>query len=435
MKRHENGPACALRALPVVVAAAFSGACLASGFQILEQNGSGLGNAYAGTAAVAQDASTVFFNPAGMALLPQGRSFAVGVDAIQPSAKFENNGSVPATVVGFPASTRPLGDSGGDAGSLAWVPHGYFAISLGPNLSVGFGVSAPFGLKTEYSPEWAGRFLAVKSEIVTVNLNPSIAYKVNDKLSLGLGANYQRIDAELTNKVNLGASETNAIIDADDTAWGYNLGAIYQPSPSMRIGVSYRSEIDYHLSGSIKSPAPVPLLNQSVNSNIKLPDTFTLSAVQQLSDRWEMLGDLSWTGWAKIPELRILTSTGATLAVTDEKWRNTWRVALGGNYKWSEQTKLRFGIAFDQSPVKDELRTPRLPDSNRLWIALGAQFKPAKQSAIDIGYTHIFVDDGSISDSGGVPAGAPPGTPTKGTLIGNYNNHVDILGIQYSQTF
>ncbi|GAB4165674.1 MAG: outer membrane protein transport protein [Rhodocyclaceae bacterium] len=430
MKRNQERPASALRALPVLVAAAFSGACLASGFQLVEQNASGLGNAYAGTAAVAQDASTIFFNPAGMTLLPQGKSFALGVDAIQPSATFHNGGSVPATVVGVPALTRPLGGEGGDAGDLAFVPHGYFAMSLNPNLSIGFGVSAPFGLKTEYTPDWMGRFLAIKSDVKTVNLNPSVAYKVSDKLSLGLGVNYQKIDAELTNMVNLGASETLATIQGDDTGWGYNLGALFQPSASTRIGLAYRSEIKYHVTGNISAPAPVPLLNQPVTLDIKLPDTFTLSAVQQLNDRWEMLGDLSWTGWAKIPELRILTSTGATLSVTQENWRNTWRVAFGGNYKWNDQAKLRFGLAYDQTPVKDEFRTPRLPDSNRFWVALGAQYKPAKQSAIDVGYTHIFIKDGSINDNGGVTV-----PPTKGTLNGTYKNHVDILGVQYSQSF
>lgn len=414
----------ALRALPVMLAALFSGAAGASGFQLLEQNASGLGNAFAGSAAVAQDASTVFFNPAGMALLPQGKSFAIGVDAIQPSAKFHDAGSVLAT-------GRPAGGEGGDAGDLAFVPHGYFSMSVNPKLSIGLGVSAPFGLKTEYAPDWQGRFLAIKSDVKTVNINPSVAYKVNDQIALGLGVNYQRLDAELTNRVNLGLLESFARIEGDDTAWGYNLGAMFQVSPSTRVGVSYRSEIKYHVTGDATfQPSVGPLVNQPVSLDIKLPDTFILSAVQQLSDRWEMLGDLSWTGWAKIPELRILTSSGATLAVTDESWRNTLRVAFGGNYKWNDQTKVRFGLAFDQTPVDDAHRTPRLPDSNRVWLSLGVQYKPAKLSALDVGYTHIFIKDGSINDNGGTTA-----APTKGTLIGTYENHVDILGVQYSQTF
>lgn len=424
MKRQESRAIFAVRTLPVMLAALFSGAAGASGFQLLEQNASGLGNAFAGSAAVAQDASTVFFNPAGMALLPQGRSFAIGVDAIDPTARFHDRGSVLAT-------GRPAGGEGGDAGSLAGVPHGYFSVSLNPDVSVGLGVSAPFGLKTKYSSSWQGRFLAIKSEITTINVNPSVSYRVNDKLSLGAGVNYQTFDAKLTNLVNVVAAEPFVKIDGDDTAWGYNLGALYQVSPSTRVGVSYRSRIKYHVTGDVTFAAPLSGFNQPVSVNIKLPDTFIVSAVQQLSDRWEMLGDLSWTGWAKISELRVRFANGTLPdAVTPENWRNTWRVAFGGNYKWNDQTKLRFGLAWDQTPVRDSLRTPRLPDSDRIWVAVGVQYKPAKQSALDIGYSHLFIEDGSINDNGGATA-----PPTKGTLIGNYKNNVDILGVQYSQTF
>jgi long-chain fatty acid transport protein len=146
---------------------AMSGAASASGFALIEQSASGLGNAYAGGAASAEDASTVYFNPAGMTNI-KGSQVLVAVHAIKPSAQFSNNGS-----------TGALGtDTGGDAGSLALVPSLYLVGDIGEQWKYGIGVSSPFGLKTEYSSSWIGRNLAIKSELKTVNINPSISYKM-----------------------------------------------------------------------------------------------------------------------------------------------------------------------------------------------------------------------------------------------------------------
>jgi long-chain fatty acid transport protein len=417
MKRKQS----VVRVLPALVAGLFSGYAGASGFQLLEQNASGIGNAFAGSAASAEDASTVFWNPAGMTYLP-GMQFVVGADAVRPSARFSDSGSIAAT-------GRPRGGNGGDAGDWAGVPFGYLTMQLSPSLAVGVGLSAPFGLATEYDPDWAGRFLAIKSELQTININPSIAWKINDSVSVGFGVNYQRIDAELTRKVNFGL-EPLVKIEADDDAWGYNLGAIFQVSPTTRVGVSYRSEIEYDLEGNAAFDFPLNPLNTGVRANVTMPAIFTLSATQRLSDRWEMLGDISWTDWSTLQSLDIFRTNGTLLSREQLKWRDTWRVALGANYKYSDQWKIRMGIAYDQSPVRDATRLPRVPDSDRIWLAVGAQYKLGKASAIDFGYTHIFVKDGSIDANGGVTT-----IPTNGTLRGNYENSVDILGAQYSMSF
>jgi long-chain fatty acid transport protein len=173
-------------AVPALMAALFSGHAGASGFQLLEQNGSGLGTAFAGSAAVADNASTIYFNPAGMTKL-QAHEFSLGVDAVRPSFKFTNNSSSVA-----PAAT---GSNGGDAGGWTAVPNGYLSWALTKDLYLGVGVSAPFGLLTEYDSDWAGRFQAIKFDIKTVNVNPSIAYRLNDKVSLGFGVNWQKMDA------------------------------------------------------------------------------------------------------------------------------------------------------------------------------------------------------------------------------------------------
>lgn len=460
----------ALALLPALIGGLYAGAANASAFQLLEQNVSGLGAAYAGSAAVAEDASTVFYNPAGMALLPAGKKhMAAGLNLINPSAKFSDGGSVAAAgqVLG--------GNNGGDAGSLAAVPHGYFTMPLTDSIQFGVGVGAPFGLKTEYDSNWKGRFLGIKSSVETLNLNPSLSYKVNDAVALGLGVNYQKLKGEFTSAVNYAAvlgqlaanpalsalaplaataGEGRSMITGDDTAWGYNLGVLVQAGPATRLGLSYRSAIKYHLTGSASftsnanlttalnaiagvNPAAasmiagrLPTRGGAIYSDIKLPDTLTLSALHRLDDRWDLLGDLSWTGWAKIQSLDFkYANDNSMLSSTRENWRNTLRVALGANYRMSNQWTLRGGLAYDQTPVADSNRTPRLPDNNRTWLSFGGQYKLNKDAALDFGYSHLFVPKASINDNAGNAANV------YGTLQGQYKSGVDILGVQYSQAF
>jgi long-chain fatty acid transport protein len=446
-----------VRALPFVIATLFSGYAGAAGFQLWEQNASGLGNAFAGSAAVAEDASTIFFNPAGMVHLPASkRHVAASLDFVKPGVEFSNSNSTP------PLGIAPGGGNGGDAGDWAIVPAGYLAWPLSDRLSVGVGLSAPFGLATEYDDTWVGRFHAVKSEIETINLNPSIAFKVNDMLSLGFGVNYQTIDAELSNKTNYfgavvqglvarglspaaaaaaagaalptqGSREGLATINGDDDAWGWNIGVMLQLSPSTRLGIAYRSSIEYDIEGSVSfqnRPAALAaaLPDGSIKVNIEMPDMATLSVYQKLSDQWELMGDLSWTGWSNIPSLDIFRSNGTLLTKEVLNWDDTWRVAFGGAYKYSDQWKAKFGLAYDESPVSDQFRLARLPDNDRIWLSLGGQYKPTKDSALDFGYTYIFVDDPSISTD-------PANAAAKGILRGQYDNDVNLLGVQYSMSF
>src|SRR6267378_2365457 len=207
-------------ALSLAVAGAFVGGVSqahASAFALIEQSASGLGNSYAGAAAAADDASIIFYNPAGMSLLPGGMQVSAGLALINLSAKFSDSGST------APAGIGSLGGNGGDAGGLSAVPNVYFAMDLAKDWKLGVGVSVPFGLKTEYDPTWVGRFQAIKSDIKTINVNPSISYKLDDKISLGFGLNYQQIDAELTRAVTPLAPGVTVRVEGKDTSWGYNL--------------------------------------------------------------------------------------------------------------------------------------------------------------------------------------------------------------------
>lgn len=403
--------------------ATMSGTAAASGFALIEQSASGMGNAYAGGAASAEDASTIFFNPAGMSRL-EGKQIVVALHGIQPSAKFSNTASA------LPAP-RPLGSNGGDAGSLALVPNAYFSMASGQKLRFGLGINAPFGLQTEYDANWTGRFQAIKSKLETINLNPSVAYQVNDAVSLGIGIDYQRIKGELTSAVNLVVAEGASSVTGDDTAWGYNLGALINVSPQTRVGLAYRSTIKYNLNGTVVFTGGVPAANGPITLPITMPDSFSASVFHQVDDKWDIMGDVSWTGWGVLQQLNVARTSGVPILTVQENWRNTWRVAVGANHHYNERWTARAGLAYDQTPVPDANRTARIPDGNRTWLSLGGQYKPAKESAVDFGYSHLFVGNASISDLQGSVAA----TPSKGDLVGTYNNSVDILSVQYTHSF
>jgi long-chain fatty acid transport protein len=412
----------------------------ASGFALIEQNASGLGNAYAGQAASAQDASTVFFNPAGLTRITGTQIVVVG-NLIKPLAKFDDDGT---SLTGALQSGK--GGEGGDAGDLALVPNFYYARDLTPDLKFGLGVSTPFGLKTEYDKTWMGRFQAVESELKTINVNPSLAFKLNDTVSLGVGVNAMYIDATLTQMANysaaIAAATNNTVllpnlsglttVEGDDWGWGYNLGILFAPTPDLRVGVSYRSRVEMTLEGKVKfANVPAPLVgnarvaNGSVTADVTLPDSFSISLFNKLNDRLDLLADVSWTHWSLFDELKVDRSNGANVSTTPENWDDTWRVSLGFNYRQNDQLTWRAGLAYDQTPVSDRWRTARIPDEDRTWLAFGLQYALTDKSKLDVGYAHLFVKDSSINST----------VAGQGTLSGSYENQVDILSAQYTHSF
>jgi long-chain fatty acid transport protein len=356
---------------------------------------------------VAEDTSTIFFNPAGMMRLP-GSQAVIAVSAIRPSAKFHNDGS-----------SAGLGtNEGGDAGDLAFLPTLYYAMDINPSWKVGLGITSPFGLKTEYDSQWIGRFQGIKSEVQTININPSLAYKVSDMVSIGFGISAEKAKAELTGLSALGTVK----VTGDDWGYGANIGALFQVSPSTRIGAAYRSQIKHTIDGDATFSA-APGNNGPATADITLPATFTLSMFSQVDPKWDVLADLSWTDWSQFQKLEVISS-GTSIISIPENWKDSYRLAVGANYKYGESWKLRAGVAYDQSPVPDEFRTVRIPDNDRTWLAFGAKYTVSKGGFIDFGYAHLFVKDPSVNQ-----------TNAAGTVQGNYKNSVDILSAQYTHTF
>ena len=420
----------------------FTGTANASGFQLLEQNASGLGNAFAGSAAIGENASTIFYNPAAMTRL-QARETSLGFTVARPDISFKDQGSSVGTLNGS-----------GDGGNIRYqiiVPNAYAAWAISKDIHLGIGASAPFGLRTKYDNRWVGAAQSLFYEAKAFNINPSLAWRATDKISLGIGLNWQRLEAKYKRLGGIvpGADSITAKMKLDDDAWGWNVGALFDLSPTTRLGLSYRSRVKYHMTGNTRlgsdgSPfgnaalagAIAAGMQSKLKTNLSLPDTFILSVVQKLSDRWEMLGDLSWTGWSAIPKIDFLYSSGVQAGrfaqKIDTNFRDTWRIALGANYQYNDHWKLKYGIAWDQSPVKRaESRLPQLPDNNRLWLSLGTQWTPSNATRIDLGAAYLYVRDTRINKRVDAASQGYEG----GTLSGEYHGGLWVFGVQYSQAF
>lgn len=435
----------------------------ASGFALLEQSAARLGNAFSGTTVVADDASAMFYNPAALAHLDRAQ-WVFSASGVKIQSEFRNANSTPPL-------THELGSEGGDAGDWNAIPSAYFALPINDRLAFGFGFNVPFGLKLEYPDDWIGRFQALNSEIQTYNFNPAFAWELNDVVTLGIGLNYQRMQAELTNAVNYtaivaGAAplfgvpqeeipaliaanpglQGRAVVRGDDETWGFNVGAIFQLAPDTRLGISYRSSADYDVEGSARfEPAMTsdtlgqtiiatvsapggPFATTPASVDLELPEIATASLSHRIGERWELLADVAWTGWSSVQYLRVERPDGSEITTTPELWEDSWRFALGASYQLNDAWKLKVGAAFDETPVPDSTRTARLPDADRTWVAFGARYDTGGAFVFDFGYAHLFSDDVPLNQD-------QEDSLVYGLLNGEQESAVDIVAVQATYRF
>lgn len=429
-----------------------------AGFALIEQSVSGLGNAFAGGAAVAEDATTIFFNPAGMTRL-KGQQAVAGLHLIMPQSDFKKESANLSPLLGGAALT---GGDGGQGGETGLAPNLYYAVNLDNGWAFGLGINAPFGLATEWDDGWVGRYHALRSEVMTVNINPSAAYRVNEHLSLGAGVSAQYVKAELSNAIDFGSitapaggvpqgDDGKAELEADDWGYGFNLGMLYEFTENSRAGLAYRSRIKYTAEGDADfsvsatatarlnamragNPAVPPFVDADVQADITLPDSASLSIYHGFNSKWAVMADVTWTNWSTFDELRVEFENAQPDNVTTESWKDSWRYSLGATFNPSERLTLRAGIAYDEEPIPDaEHRTPRIPGEDRLWTSLGLGYRIGERAKVDVGYAHLFVDDSKINKQAGTD---PTGEDfIRGSLKGEFENSVDIISAQLVYNF
>lgn len=403
----------------------------AAGFALQEQSVSGLGNAFAGGAAAMEDNSVIFTNPAALIDIDNPQ-LQVGVHAIFPDSKFANKGT---TTLGIPTQG---GTSQSDDGAIA--PNIDYSHPLSDKWVIGLGVSAPFGLATEWGDQWVGRYVADFSELKDINIQPTLAYKINDQLSIGVGLDIAMVSAELTNAVDMGLVFLNAIqsgaipmaavplsllgdvqgniggskydgafkVTGDGVAYGFNVGLLYKISDQTRFGIHYRSEIEAELDGDVDFTvgALEPFLGTVFpdgkgNVDINLPSTLNLSLFHQINDQWAIMGDAQYTGWSSFEYLTIEYENPTPPSTPiPELWNDVWRYSVGASYQVNSAMKLRAGYAFEETPVPSaEFRSPRIPDADRMWYTLGMEYVFSESLRLNAGAALITVNDPEINNS------------------------------------
>lgn len=435
-----------------------SASVFASGFALIEQSVSGMGTAYANGSAGIDDASTIFFNPAGMARL-SGSHTALGVQVVVSDVDFSGTASYNPNnplIAGAGLGGMPVpGKRHTDVDLIVPVPAGYISHQYNDRLWFGLGIFTPFGLETDYDKDdWVGRYHATKSELITININPSMAFRIDEHASVGIGVSAMYADATLKNAVDFAlldqlglipggpvfggappgtqAFDGEAKFDGDDWGFGFNIGVLLEPTPATRLGLHYRSKVKLELEGDLKITGPLPTVRDNDSADVNLPDSVSLSAYHELTSKWAFMADLTWTQWSKLDALVVEFDTRPD-NITPLDWDDTVRVAVGASYRHNDKWLYRGGLAYDESPVpSDDLRTPRVPDADRYWLTLGARYQHSRDLSFDFGYAHLFVDDPDINSA---DAHSPPLSTGFHLLDGEYDAAVDIVSAQVNWKF
>lgn len=430
----------------MVLAAGLACASLghAAAFKLKEQSAVGQGRAFAGSVSEADDAAVIANNPAAMALMG-GNFFQADAAVVNYSAKFSGSGR--------DALGRPLsGGNGGDAGMTAVIPSLYFHTPVNDQFHLGFSVTSPFGFKTEYDDGWVGRYQGQKTSLKTVDVGVSASYKVSDALALGVSVFVERLDVELGNAVDFGAqlaasrvpgflptsADGRLKIKGDNTEVGYTLGALWRPATGTAVGLAYRSEVKHKARGVdatftvpaaanavLSVAAPNTFVNSSVDTDITLPDSWTLSISQRLNDRWTVMADYSRTYWGKFDKVVLDFSSNLPNQTLSFGYRDASFYAVGADYKLNDAWTLRGGFAYDQTPVTDAVRDVRVPDVSRRWLSLGATWRASSQLTYSVGYTHLFISNTSVNLT----------SASASTLQGRYKVGSDILAVSGRYSF
>ena len=421
---------------------------LAAGYGLKEQSALAMGSAYAGVAADLSNPSAMSYNPATLAGVADSDASLSLVEIMPHSSAAYSSAT---TSAGTPA--------GGNAApghfiADAPIPDIAFRHRLSDDLTVGLGVSAPFGLKTNYPAGWAGRYYAMKTEAVTINVAPSIAWQVTPNLSLGASLDIEYARGELTSAIDIGtlgvlngipgsvpgALDGAARLSGISWSEGFSLGGLWRPSPDLSIGLSYKSAIFHTLNGPLTFALDSAGLgaairagtglftNTRAGANFSTPDMLLLGVRKQFSDDFTLLAELDWTNWSRFKNLTIVAQNPVQPPdITTANWNGAVFASLGGEYNLDNAWKLRGGVGYDESPAPAATLGPRIPDANRTWLAAGVEYRLSPTSAVNLSYGHLFNDDEAVALTA-----AQTGNASRGNLNGVTRSSVDTIGLQIS---
>lgn len=411
-----------------------SGEAHSAAFMLNEQSPSASGRSYAGSAAIADDASTIFYNPAGMTELKRAEA-QIGTHLIMPRAEISNRGSTASVLFGPAAPFTGTSDQGFDPQMSG---HMYLAAPAAEGLWLGLGVTVPFALANHYDNDFFGRYDSTRASLRAVDIAPSIAYRVHPRISIGGGVDIQYMDAKLVNALpnpfdpsGAPTPATDGLFSVEGSDWslGYNVGALFKPVDNVRVGLTYRSAISHKIEGEATTEFGGAKTVQDVSTEVKLPDTIALGVAYDVTPTVTLLGQVGYYGWSRFKEVRLKLADG-TQPTTTENFRDTWSLSLGAQWAVAPGWKLRTGMMYDQTPTRDQYRSTIIPDVDRLWASVGATYEISDSVALDFSYQHMFAKEGPINRTNSFPTLA-----TTVQTTGTTETSADIVGLTLRMQF
>lgn len=420
MKQHLRRNAGLLRKGLAVAAVAMLGTrAAASGLTLYEISTRDLGLASAGYSARAQDASTVMTNPAGMVRL-EGTQATAGAQSIFGDIKFSQQHNV----------NSAGGGNGGSA--VGWVPGAgaFVSHSLSPVLKIGFGLGGNFGLAEEYDRDWVGRYYGREATLLGLSLLPSVAFRLNDRLSVGATVNamYGIMKTKVAvNNALPGVPDGELKLDDRTWGWGVNLGLLYELTENTRFGLTYTSQIDLDFKPNAEFTGLGPglnaalanrrLLNAELNLGVKVPQSVMASVVHQVDSSWTVLGSVGWQEWSKFGRIDVGIE-GNDLKETELNFKNAWHAALGAQYRASDVQTYDFGIAYDAA-FQDRANLSPLLATNSVWrFGVGVHNQVDKRFSWGVAAEYYYTGTLDLNKRSNLP----PALGGRGDLVGSYNN-------------
>ena len=388
----------------------------AGAFAIREQSAEDLGDAFAGAATSGSSLSSMFWNPATMTS-HKGWQSTSAFSAILPYASIQSLNAI---------SARP--PNSGNIGESALVPASSTSYQINDNLWAGLSINSPFGLSTKAQVPWNGGVYGQSSDARSINIRPTLAYKINEMFSIGFGLDIERFSLHLT---NLDPKSPTTVDDLKGSSWGIGAtaGVTIKPAAGTEIGIGYRSQIRQNIHGSLSVANGLGGVF-NVKSNVTLPDQINIGLRQKITDQFTGLAGFEWTHWSVFNKFPVVGTSGPTTGVTITnlgfKYRNGWFASLGGEYKATPNMTLRAGLAYEHSPISDVVRGVRLPDNNRIWTTAGLSYAIDKKLSFDLSYAHIFPAKTNIAiTSASNPSFLAPGLALSATV----KSHIDIVSV------
>ncbi|WP_318464227.1 outer membrane protein transport protein [Photobacterium leiognathi] len=432
--------------LTAALALGMSTNALAAGFQLAEYSATGLGRAFAGEAAMADNASAQFRNPAMLTYL-EGTQVSAGAIYVDPNVDVKGDLQVNGHTMGQ-TEARNIAHS-------AVIPNFYISRQLNDKATLGLAFGTNFGMRTDLGTDFLGSQFGNQAEVHTVEINPNLGYKINDQFSVGAGVRYVMAKGHFgaaspisLPELNIKKGQALKYMEGEDNAWGWQAGAAWQINPTNRIGVSYHSAVKLNLTGHANGIAydkayevqgKMPLTQYAGSLPLELPASAEIASFHQLNDQWAVHASINWTDWSSFEKLEAnIPALGGNDLIKQENWKDNYRFAIGTTYQVNEKLALRSGIAYDTAAVDEAHRTQTIPETDRTWLSVGAGYQWSKNLTLDAGLTYVYAKKAHLNETDGKINAIASGAlqqPTQLSFAGTTSGDVWLAGVQASYRF